>query len=115
MKEKIKVILMWAFVACFFAAFFVVPIVSHIKKNEKIVWTDCPVCGTRVKEEDIDPAYALEWLEKEGYDVIKREDSWEYVWEHMRDDSDLFHEIMDNWAAEYLQEKGWELIEPGES
>ncbi len=67
MKGRIKEILMWAFVVCFFAAFFVIPIISHIKKSGKVAWTDCPVCGTRVKEENIDPEYALEWLLKEDY------------------------------------------------
>ena len=38
----------------------------------------CPVCGESV-EFEIEPDDAIRWLNKEGYDVIRQEDLWEYV------------------------------------
>lgn len=110
MKEKIHWILFWLFIVAFVVLFFVIPIISYIKKPKRERYY-CPVCDSQL-EYEADPEDVEAWLNQKGYDLVYRDFASDYVNDFLSDNPDWILDILADNAADYLEENGWTLIPP---
>lgn len=72
----------------------------------------CPVCNDG--EISPEPEYAAEWLEKNGYVVIRDDEVGNFAWSYFIDDEISMDEFMTDYGIDFLTENGWTVIPSGE-
>lgn len=116
--------LFWLFIAAFVFLFFGLPIISWAKKPKTERYY-CPVCDAEI-DYDAEPEYLENWLNEKGYDLVYKDDAWDYVWDYVNENPDVISEYLycnQDWindilydnATDYLEDCGWTLIPPKEN